>query len=295
MRIFPNNRWLLGVAASRCLWRVGLCVSLALLLTACASRPSYHIKPAPPAHHAAPSGDAYLVQRGDTLYSIAFRLDMNFKTLAKINNIDPPYLIYAGQHLVVPKSPPADEPHRPVDNAARPAPPPIAPATPPPLPTPVPAPAPVTIPSAPTPPAQATEPPPEAASTEASVYDGHVQVIWRWPLAGAMLRSFQDGGNKGIDIAAREGEPVAVAADGKVVYSGQGLIGYGNLIIVKHSDKYLSAYGNNSGMLIKEGDEVTAGQPIAEVGSVGGREASLHFEIRRVGKPVDPLDYLPKR
>lgn len=133
------------------------------------------------------------------------------------------------------------------------------------------------------------------ANSNQSVYDGRIPVVWRWPIKGAVARGFQDGGNKGIDITAHEGESVAVAANGKVVYSGQGLIGYGNLIIVKHSDQYLSAYGNNNRLLVQEGNEVTAGQSIAEVGPLGGRQPSLHFEVRRTGKPVNPLDYLPKR
>lgn len=239
-----------------------------------------------------PPGDVYVVQRGDTLYSIAFRLDMNFKTLARRNNIAPPYRIYPGQSLLIgkPAHPPGQTPRRQAPPpAARPAPPSAgsALATPP---------APAVAPAAPAaqPPVTAAPAPAEEAGAS-SVYDRRLQISWRWPLAGALVRGFQEGGNKGIDIAAKDGEPVAAAANGKVVYSGQGLIGYGNLVIVKHSDQYLSAYGNNSRLLVQEGDEVAAGQAIAEAGAASGRPPSLHFEIRRRGKPVNPLDYLPRR
>ncbi|MEN6538421.1 MAG: peptidoglycan DD-metalloendopeptidase family protein, partial [Mizugakiibacter sp.] len=122
-------------------------------------------------------------------------------------------------------------------------------------------------------------------------------VAWRWPADGALLSRFQGGDptRQGIDIAGKSGDPVRSAADGTVVYSGNGLIGYGELIIVKHSDSYLSAYGHNRRRLVKEGDRVAAGQQIAEMGASGAPRDELHFEVRRDGKPVDPLDYLPPR
>lgn len=112
-----------------------------------------------------------------------------------------------------------------------------------------------------------------------------------------MIEGFSLGGtvNKGVDLAGRKGEPVLAAADGKVVYSGTGLVGYGNMIIIKHNDVYLSAYGHNSRLLLKEGQWAKAGQKIAEIGSTGTTRDKLHFEIRRNGKPVNPLQYLPKR
>ncbi|WP_156302880.1 murein hydrolase activator EnvC family protein, partial [Methylogaea oryzae] len=149
--------------------------------------------------------------------------------------------------------------------------------------------------ASPTPAVTPAKPPAAAEDTIPSIYDNQAPITWRWPLFGPLARGFQDDGNKGIDITAHDGETVAVAANGKVVYSGQGLIGYGNLVIVKHNDTYLSAYGNNSRLLVQEGDEVAAGQPIAEAGSVGDKPPTLHFEIRQAGKPVDPLDYLPRR
>lgn len=285
-------------------WRAGV-LGCCGLLAACHSGPDYRSKSSQSIYFTPPSADSsdhYVVQRGDTLYSIAFRLDMNFKSLARLNHIDPPYRIYAGQRLLTGKSgvareasetspaavsppvkpfqaPVATMPLRSAANSAAPASPPTVSAALP-----------------------ATATPPESPSSSVSaVHDGsaaddnHAVEAWRWPLSGRIARDFQEGGNKGIDIAAREGDAVAVAAGGKVVYSGQGLIGYGNLIIVKHNDKYLSAYGNNSRLLVKEGDEVAAGQVVAEVGQINNREPVLHFEIRQAGKPVNPLDYLPKR
>ncbi len=123
---------------------------------------------------------------------------------------------------------------------------------------------------------------------------------WTWPTGGKVLTQFVDGGagkesNKGIDIAGRAGEPVQAAAAGKVVYAGSGLRGYGNLVIVRHNATYLSAYAHNSKILVKEGQTVTRGQKIAEIGSSDADQPKLHFEIRFQGKPVDPLKYLPER
>jgi len=112
-----------------------------------------------------------------------------------------------------------------------------------------------------------------------------------------VIESFSLSGriNKGIDLAGRKGEPVFAAADGKVVYSGTGLVGYGNLIIIKHNETFLSAYAHNSRLLLSEGDIAKAGQKIAEIGSTGANRDKLHFEIRRDGKPVNPMTYLPNR
>ena len=122
-----------------------------------------------------------------------------------------------------------------------------------------------------------------------------LKVSWLWPLKGVIVRKYSQTGSKGIDISGKLGQPVLAAAAGKVVYSGQGLAGYGNLVIVKHSEKFLSAYANNRRLLVKEGDHVRKGQTIAEVGAVAGKRPSLHFEIRKFGKPVNPISYLPNR
>jgi len=119
---------------------------------------------------------------------------------------------------------------------------------------------------------------------------------WVWPSEGKLIAKFSSKTpiNKGIDIAGRLGESVHAAAAGSVVYAGSGLLGYGNLVIVKHNDEFLSAYAHNKRLLVKENQQVKAGQVIAEIGSSGTDKVKLHFEIRRQGKPVDPLRYLPK-
>jgi lipoprotein NlpD len=121
-------------------------------------------------------------------------------------------------------------------------------------------------------------------------------VNWRWPADGTLIKRFQSGDAiPGIEISGKSGDPVRAAADGVVVYSGNGLVGYGELVIVKHNDSYLSAYGHNSKRLVKEGQRVTAGQQIAEMGSTGASRDELQFQIRKDGNPVDPLGYLPSR
>jgi lipoprotein NlpD len=135
---------------------------------------------------------------------------------------------------------------------------------------------------------------PSAAAPSAVASNG--DVAWRWPADGRVVVTYVAGDQtrQGIDIAGKAGEPVRAAANGSVVYSGNGLIGYGELIIVKHSPGFLSAYGHNRKRLVKEGDHVDAGQVIAEMGSSSASRDSLHFEIRKNGKPVNPLDYLPR-
>jgi lipoprotein NlpD len=122
-------------------------------------------------------------------------------------------------------------------------------------------------------------------------------IPWRWPADGQVVSGYVGGDptRQGIDIGGKSGDPVRAAADGTVVYSGNGLIGYGELIIVKHSPAFLSAYGHNRKRLVKEGDHVAAGQVIAEMGSSSASRDSLHFEIRKNGKPANPTDYLPRR
>ena len=121
------------------------------------------------------------------------------------------------------------------------------------------------------------------------------EINWIWPASGKTIGTFSEGGNKGVDIAGRAGDPVLASAEGKVVYSGEGLRGYGKLVIVKHNATYLSAYAHNQTILVKEGQSVSKGQKIAEMGSSGTDKVKLHFEVRRQGKPVDPLKYLPPR
>lgn len=120
---------------------------------------------------------------------------------------------------------------------------------------------------------------------------------WQWPVKGKVVSTFKRGDalRKGIKVAGKQGDSIIAAESGKVVYSGSGLIGYGRLIIIKHNDKYLSAYGHNRKLLVKQGQQVTKGQKIAELGTSNDGKPLLHFEIRRNGKPVNPLGLLPKR
>jgi lipoprotein NlpD len=277
---------------------------LALSLAACAPRTSVKVQradaprpaPARPPIPAPAAGD-YLVQRGDTLYGIAFRHGMDYRQLAAINGIAPPYTIYPGQRVRLDArarpstpAPPTEAPATAVvapivrdDPVAPPVPPPSAAAAdataaaPPVQATPAPGPAPM-----------AASPPPLPAGAPSR---------WRWPAEGALVASFapNDPTRQGLAIAGSAGQPVRAAADGVVVYSGSGLIGYGELIIVKHSDEWLSAYGHNRKRLVAEGQAVQAGEQIAEMGRSGASRDMLHFEIRRNGRPVDPQGLLPRR
>jgi lipoprotein NlpD len=277
----------------------------------------------PQARPATPPGGTYKVQRGDTLYSIAFRHGTDYRELAGWNGISAPYTIYVGQELrLAPKSgakavapPPSRSPATPVIATVTPA------SNKPSVPAPAPfqdvtsagsstqpassAPAPPAA-SAPTGTTASTTPPPpgappprpaEVSSAPASATNVSGDVAWRWPAEGRVVAGFVAGDQtkQGIDIAGKAGDPVRAAADGNVVYSGNGLIGYGELIIVKHSPGFLSAYGYNRKRLVKEGDAVKSGQVIAEMGSSSASRDSLHFEIRKNGKPANPLDYLPRR
>ena len=272
-------------------------------------------------------GGSYEVARGDTLYSIAFRKGVDFRDLAQWNGIAAPYTIWPGQRLML--SPPGrttathvvSVPSTPARAATSPAPAStqgfetvtVAPAAPGsvganthgvPLPAPsVPRPVQpavtstttmVPVAGVPSPPPPAVPPPaPVPVSGPARAVSG---VNWRWPADGSLVSRFQSGDAiPGIEIAGKQGDPVRAAADGVVVYSGNGLVGYGELVIIKHNDSFLSAYGHNSKRLVKEGQRVSAGQQIAEMGSTGASRTELEFQIRKDGNPVDPLGYLPAR
>lgn len=263
-----------------------------------------------PVRGSEPAHGRYRVVAGDTLYSIAFRHGLDYRELAWINGIAPPFTIYPGEEIRF-----SGKPMAPATVARAPAPRPLPPArqVPPSAPAgpisaaaaPTAVPTPVVAAPVPTATATSVAAVPATASAAAAT---PVQsppapsrlvggIAWRWPTDGAILDGYQanDPGRQGIDLGGRSGQPVYAAADGVVVYSGNGLIGYGELIIIKHSDSYLSAYGHNRVRLVKEGERVRAGQEIAEMGSSGAPRVELHFEIRRDGKPVDPLDYLPPR
>jgi lipoprotein NlpD len=169
--------------------------------------------------------------------------------------------------------------------AARAAPKPDAPAAAPPKPE-----APTTAK-----PEAAARPEPPAATPKPEPDPAGERVDWMWPATGKVVATFNGTASKGVDIAGRVGDPVFASAAGRVVYSGEGIPAYGKLVIIRHNNTYLSAYAHNSQILVKEGQNVARGQKIAELGATGAKEARLHFEIRRLGKPVDPLAYLPTR
>jgi lipoprotein NlpD len=247
----------------------------------------------------------HTVQRGDTLYAIAFANSLDYREVASWNRLESADLIQVGQVLRLTPPPGAIEIKPLIDvppPSARPlAEPPLlrtpqavllayseanwAKVSSPSVATAVPPPA--THPAPPAPAAPAASVP--AAAANAAVEN------WLWPTDGTLIGRFGAAGGKGIDIVGSRNTPVKAVAPGKVVYSGSGLRGYGQLIIVKHSGEYLSAYAHNETILVKEGDMVTAGQRIALMGDSDADRVKLHFEIRRYGKPLDPLDYLPER
>jgi len=136
---------------------------------------------------------------------------------------------------------------------------------------------------------------PQASPSGGEAFAGEVITAWRWPTAGPVIRGYSESVHKGIDIGGGRGDPVTAVAAGKVVYAGTGIAGFGELLIIKHNDVYLSAYGHNDELLVTEGDVVVAGQTIAQKGSSGTDAVKLHFEIRKEGKPIDPLRVLPGR
>ncbi|MCS7102030.1 MAG: peptidoglycan DD-metalloendopeptidase family protein [Burkholderiaceae bacterium] len=249
----------------------------------------------PPAAGAAPtpaplqrnaSDGTYVVQRGDTLYSIAMAFGQDYRDLARWNHLDDPSRISVGQTLRV--APPPGESAGVVVGVVNVAP--SAPAEGRPL---EPAPAPGTrapaagLPASGGDPAARPAPTPRPAVPESGL-------LWQWPAAGKVIEPFADG-RKGIGIAGNEGDAVLAASDGEVVYAGNGLRGYGNLVILKHSDDFISAYAHNRAIVVKQGQTVKRGQKIAELGKTDTTAPKLHFEIRHRGKPVDPLRYLPPR
>ena len=136
---------------------------------------------------------------------------------------------------------------------------------------------------------------PQSTDKPAAQPTGPDEIAWIWPAQGQVVGTYDEKGNKGVDIANKEGEAVIAAAPGRVVYSGTGLRGYGKLVIIKHNNTYLSAYAHNKNILVKEGQQISQGQKIAEMGNTDADRVKLHFEVRRQGKPVDPLKYLPSR
>lgn len=258
---------------------------LASLLTACAG-PSgtVPIDDRSRGGHRTPqvTTGTHVVQRGETLYQIAFRYGWDWKELAAKNRLRQPYTIYPGQRINLDTG--RTVARAPVQNA---------PTTPP---RPAPSAAVKSTPAAIPAPVKSTAQQQSVTKKPATTAAPAALTGWKWPAQGPLIARFQSNGslNKGIDIAGELGQPVVAAANGSVVYAGRGLLGYGDMIIIKHGDDFLSAYAHNSRLLVKEGEQVRVGQKIAEMGSSGTDRVKLHFEIRRRGQPVDPLGYLPK-
>jgi len=239
--------------------------------------------PKPPADTAsAPPADTrpstYTVKPGDTLMRIALETGQAWRDIARWNGIENPNVIEVGQLLRV--LPPAGE----------------AVAT-----------KPVTTPKIETKPLDTNNSKPPAANAPAASgaasavapavpsRDTDDDVQWAWPAAGPVATPFDEARNKGLAITGKAGDPVFAAADGRVVYAGSGLRGYGNLVIVKHNATYLTAYAHNQTLLVKEDQVVRKGQKIAEMGASDADRVQLHFEVRRQGKPIDPAKLLPPR
>ena len=256
----------------------------------------------------------YTIKPGDTLLRVGLETGQNWRDVARWNGIDNPNLIEVGQVLrVAPPGVDTTAPStkgvtaakvearpleaKPLPAAASgagtstlppmPAAPPIATATPA-------AAGPATGPAgAAATPSGATSPPATAGATKPKEADD--DIVWAWPAAGPVAAGFDDVKSKGLVITGKPGDPVLAAADGRVVYAGSGLRGFGNLVIVKHNSTYLTAYAHNRSLLVKEDQVIRRGQKIAEMGSTDAERVQLHFEIRRQGKPIDPARLLPPR
>jgi len=226
----------------------------------------------------------HTVRKGETLYSISWSYNEDYKNIAKWNNIKSPYLISVGQALRI--SPPdknkqtshqiAEVKKRTVEVASKSSPKAVS-KTP--------------VKSA------LHNNKVKAAKQPVNAIINYKIDKWRWPVKGKLLKTFSTkaAGHNGIDIAGRSGEKIRAAAPGRVVYAGSGIPSYGNLLIIKHNNKYLSAYAHNRTLLVAEGSLVKAGQLIAEMGQTGADRDKLHFEIRLNGRPVNPLKYLNKK
>ena len=262
-------------------------------VAASAPSPTDANKPLPGAENAGKVG-YYAIKPGDTLIRIGLENGQNWKDLVKWNNLENPNIIEVGQVLrVVPPGQDANAASargvttarvetRPLDakGAGLPA-------------------SGAASNVVATPAAPVATPAPTTSSTNtpapAAARDGDDDVNWAWPASGAVTAPFDEGKAKGLSISGKAGDPVLAAADGRVVYAGSGLRGYGNLIILKHNNTYLTAYAHNQTLLVKEDQAVRRGQKIAEMGSSDAEAVKLHFEIRKQGKPVDPARLLPPR
>jgi lipoprotein NlpD len=214
------------------------------------------------------NSQVYRVRSGDTLYAIAWRYQLDYQSLARWNAIGAPYMIHPGQELILVDPAYLPDDHQPATRVT-------------------------TVAKAPA----AAKPANVKMDIKPQSRAGPPPADFRWPTDGKVVREFKGSksDSQGIDIAGHENQPIYAAADGRVVYSGSGLTGYGKLVIIKHSDDYLSAYAHNNKLHVKEGEQVKAGHLIASMGIVDQEKPQLHFEVRKQGRPVDPLKYLPER
>lgn len=271
-----------------------------ILVSACAGNPAAPIEDRS-RPGTARGAQSYTVRRGDTLFSIAFRYGLDYRRLAAANAIARPYTIFPGQRLMLREAPARSAAGSPASrglptvSAARKVSPAAAKGT---------AAKGTAVKARPAPPPAKTAPAPgqaapaSAAAVSAKAASGAASAAsasWRWPAAGRVVRRFDGTLNKGIDIAGPRGDVVRATRAGRVVYAGTGIAGYGLMLILRHSEEYLSAYGHSDALLVKEGDAVRAGQGVARRGSSGTDSVKLHFEIRRHGRPLDPLSVLPER
>ncbi len=264
---------------------LGLCCLLAsLMLAACSSArapvstrgdsgaprstPTETESPPPAPTTAVSTATTHAVVKGDTLYSIAWRYGQDYRDLARWNGIRDPFLIVPGRQLRL--TAPANDPLPPPRPAAAASPPPGAPAVAPPRPA------------------------SDARPTARMPSGSNNAISWQWPTSGRVIKSDSPTAKKGLEITGSQGQAVIAAAAGEVVYSGSGLLGYGRLIILKHNETFLSAYAYNERLLVAEGDQVATGQQIATMGLDNSGQPVLHFEIRKDGRPVNPMEHLPR-
>jgi lipoprotein NlpD len=240
------------------------------------------VKPLPGAENAGKPG-YYSVKPGDTLIRVGLENGQNWKDLVRWNNLENPNIIEVGQVLrvVPPGTDPAVVGTRPVTQAkveVKPldAKPPMT----------------AVVPAAASTAVVATAP---AAPSVPTAREGDDDIAWMWPATGAVAAPFVEGTSKGVSILGKAGDPVLAAADGRVIYAGSGMRAYGNLLILKHNNSYLTAYAHNQTLLVKEDQTVKRGQRIADMGSSDSDRVQLHFELRKMGKPVDPVKLLPAR
>jgi len=225
-----------------------------------------------PALRRTAGASSHTVRAGETLYSIAFQYDLDFRSLALANKLRAPYTIFVEQELNLAVTNISDGSRQSTINSS------VGTA--------------VSDNSV----AQSQGGSPRTGGVlRQPIQASNSTPTWAWPHAGGILRDFREAGNKGLDIAGQLGDSVLAASAGDVVYSGRGVQGSGNLIIIRHNDQYLSAYAHNSAMLVGEGSRVAAGDKIAEVGLNSAGVAMLHFEIRLEGNSVDPSELLPNR